>query len=58
LAALGEKRLVVLDVREESWRETACRLANRNLTEAEWNRFLGAQGKYRETCPGQGFAAK
>jgi WD40 repeat protein/DNA-binding SARP family transcriptional activator len=32
-----------------TWEATACTLAGRNLTQAEWNRFVG--GQYRRTCP-------
>jgi hypothetical protein len=34
------------------WRAAACTLAGRNLTRAEWDRYLSAAGTYRETCPG------
>lgn len=30
----------------------ACARAARNLSAAEWARYLGAEGPYRETCPG------
>jgi len=32
------------------WTDTACRLAGRNLTQAEWTRYLPAE-PYRSTCP-------
>jgi WD40 repeat protein len=34
----------------EEWREKACRFVNRNLSQEEWQRFLGDE-PYRETCP-------
>jgi hypothetical protein len=42
---------------EASWRARACRLANRNLTYQEWNRFFGPAVAYHETCPDEHFAA-
>jgi WD40 repeat protein len=33
------------------WREAACRLANRNLTRDEWDRFIGTARPYAKTCP-------
>lgn len=50
LAALGDKRLLLWDLNEAFWRETACRVANRNLTHEEWSRFFGSSVSYRETC--------
>ena len=34
----------------ESWLNRACRMANRNLTKAEWRQYLGDL-PYRKTCP-------
>jgi hypothetical protein len=34
----------------ERWAELACEAAGRNLTESEWNRYLGSIGPYRPTC--------
>lgn len=31
------------------WIQEACQIANRNLTQAEWNRYLGSE--YHKTCP-------
>ncbi|MFP4436001.1 MAG: hypothetical protein ACLFVO_02035 [Chloroflexaceae bacterium] len=33
-----------------SWKSRACRIANRNLTAAEWRRYLGDR-PYEQTCP-------
>ena len=40
----------VLDVDPHSWERTACRVVGRNLTRAEWARYLPGQA-YRKTCP-------
>jgi WD40 repeat protein len=37
-------------VSRSAWRDEACRIANRNLTSDEWQRFLG-NTPYHETCP-------
>jgi WD40 repeat protein len=53
LAAIWPGRGVVLrrlDI--DSWREIGCSLANRNLGEEEWDRFLGSVQDYEPTCPG------
>ena len=42
-------RLVLWNVDPASWRKLACRIANRNLTHAEWTQFVG-QEPYRRTC--------
>lgn len=42
-------RLWDLDVL--SWPSHACRLANRNLSLSEWDRFVGAAAPYVRTCP-------
>ena len=39
----------VLDVSPSSWQRTACRLAGRNLTRAEWAQYFPGQA-YRSTC--------
>ncbi len=38
------------DVDPGSWRDRACRIANRNLTVDEWSRFFGPGVAYRATC--------
>jgi WD40 repeat protein len=56
LATLVDKQLLVWDVNSDWWRETACRLANRNLTRDEWSKFLGSSVAYHDTCSAQNFA--
>jgi hypothetical protein len=42
--------LVIWDTDARSWARRACAAAGRNLTRAEWERFLPDTG-YRRTCP-------
>ena len=52
LAVVGlDARPLVFDVDPRSWLATACRVADRNLTEAEWRRFVGPGFPYERTCP-------
>jgi WD40 repeat protein len=44
--------IFVWDVDPSAWEREACRIANRNLSAAEWERYLGADVVYRCTCPG------
>jgi WD40 repeat protein/energy-coupling factor transporter ATP-binding protein EcfA2 len=46
----SEKRLLLWDIKVESWIRNACRVANRNLTRTEWERYFPNQ-PYRRTCP-------
>lgn len=39
------------DMDPDSWQDTACLAAGRNLTPAEWNQYIGAAEPYRFTCP-------
>jgi WD40 repeat protein len=34
----------------DQWQELACRIANRNLTESEWGRYVIGE-EYRQVCP-------
>jgi len=59
LASVSTNRTLILwDASVESWKARACRIANRNLTQDEWNRFIGPDTSYRRTCdslpPGAG----
>jgi WD40 repeat protein len=51
LASSGADGTVILtDVDLESWRVLACRIANRNMRQAEWELFFG-EVPFQETCP-------
>jgi WD40 repeat protein len=51
-AAVGHgSRINVFQTTTRSWREIACRRANRNLTRQEWSEYFGSE-PYRETCGG------
>ena len=39
------------DIQVESLVSKACRIANRDLSKAEWSRFVGAEFDYERTCP-------
>jgi len=39
------------DMGAEALVAEACRIANRNLSQAEWNRFARPEDKYVRTCP-------
>lgn len=42
--------LLLWDISLKSWMNNACRVANRNMTHAEWRRYLPDQ-RYHKTCP-------
>jgi WD40 repeat protein/DNA-binding SARP family transcriptional activator/energy-coupling factor transporter ATP-binding protein EcfA2 len=51
MASAGDDGTIMLwDVDLDSWQTLACRRANRNLTQAEWQRFFGDQD-FQVTCP-------
>ena len=39
------------DVDPDSWAVRLCRIANRNLSAIEWQRYVGIVVPYRRTCP-------
>ena len=47
----GDNTIIPWDVSLEFWQARACRIANRNLTEAEWNKFIGPDISCERTCP-------
>jgi WD40 repeat protein len=49
LATAGEDGLVIWNLHQTMLVERACALTGRNLTQAEWDQFIG--GDYRRTCP-------
>jgi len=50
LASADNNATSLWDLRAESLISEACRIANRNLSRAEWNRFFGADVGYASTC--------
>jgi WD40 repeat protein len=44
------RSLLIWDMSLDSWKASACRVANRNMTHAEWNLYVSDQ-PYRKTCP-------
>lgn len=50
LASAAEGDIVIWDMDIESWRTRACTIARRNLTNDEWDRYLGDQPS-RTSCP-------
>ena len=52
LISVGRDGQVILwDMHLAAWRALACRRANRNLTQAEWDRYVGPEIDYQPTCP-------
>jgi WD40 repeat protein len=43
-------QIVLWDIDPTSWQARACRIANRNLTPAEWSQFIGP-APYQPACP-------
>jgi hypothetical protein len=52
VSATERDRILLWNLDPTSWEDEACRVANRNLTLAEWRRYVGADVAYRVTCPG------
>jgi hypothetical protein len=49
IVVLRDGNILELDLSIESWQARACRRANRNLTQEEWQYYFGEQ-PYQETC--------
>jgi len=63
LASASEGEAVWLwDMDPKSWALRACERANRNLSQAEWEHYIGKNVPYHRTCPnlpaGEGVPAK
>lgn len=54
LVSAGPTEVITWDLGTDAWVKRACDLAGRNLTQAEWDVFLGAAVSYRATCDGSG----
>jgi hypothetical protein len=50
-AAATRQGIVSWDLDPQRWVEAACNLTFRNMTQAEWDRYIGDLAEYRETCP-------
>lgn len=59
IATVGEDGAMLWDFRPATLRAIACATANRNLSQQEWNGFIGADRSYRLSCEslpsGEGF---
>jgi hypothetical protein len=44
-------RMMRWNIDSDQWRTTACAVAGRNLTRAEWEQYLPKGERYRATCP-------
>jgi WD40 repeat protein len=49
--AIQDGPILLWNMDEQSWIETLCARANRNLSREEWNQYVGAQRPYRRLCP-------
>jgi WD40 repeat protein len=47
----ADNTIILWDASFELWQARACRIANRNLTQTEWNQFIGPDIPYERTCP-------
>lgn len=45
----GAGEITIWDMSVQSWQEESCKLAQRNLTQSEWQRYLGDE-PYHKTC--------
>jgi WD40 repeat protein len=50
VAVDGEEQAIAFAVSVEDWTAYACAIANRNLTQEEWEQYLGER-PYHQTCP-------
>ena len=52
-AMVTDTGVTIWDLDPAHWERAACELAGRNLTPAEWTRYIGSLAPYRTTCPDQ-----
>jgi WD40 repeat protein len=43
--------VIIWQLDQADWLTRACSIANRNLTQAEWEEYIGLDLVYRQTCP-------
>ena len=46
----SDNTIILWDVAPRAWMARACRIAGRNLSQAEWRQYMGDR-PYRKTCP-------
>jgi hypothetical protein len=46
----GRTGITLWDLDPAHWADAACSLAGRNLTQDEWDTYLGQFGPYHATC--------
>jgi WD40 repeat protein/serine/threonine protein kinase len=49
-SAGADEQVILWNVDIANWQQQACAIANRNLTQAEWEQFFGDE-PYHQTCP-------
>jgi WD40 repeat protein len=47
----GGSQLTLWSLDVATWQSLACQIANRNLSKAEWDQFIGTSTPYKPTCP-------
>jgi len=50
-SASADHTLNLWDVDQKSWASRACERANRNMSQAEWEHYIGKNVPYHRTCP-------
>jgi hypothetical protein len=50
-AVATDQGIVIWDLDPDHWVDSACQIAGRNLTRAEWDQYIGDLATYRHTCP-------
>ena len=51
LAIADDSGISIWSLDPTDWAESACQIAGRNLTRAEWDRYLPSGEPYHGTCP-------
>lgn len=53
LISASKNEVILWDIDPQSWIKKACDIAGQNLSQQEWQQFVGSVIPYHETCPGQ-----
>ena len=51
LVVASDLAIMLWDLRLERWKELACQIVTENLSQADWNQYVGASLPYNRTCP-------